>query len=207
MIVVARHGNTFLASDEPQRIGRRIDLALTEEGSEQMTALGHALGRLGWRPDMLLSGPLTRARDSAERMREAWPHLPAPDYPNWLDEIDHGADEGRPEHEVAARHGHGALAFWDRHAVPPQGWQVDRAMRIAAWQRLLAARAADGRSALCVTSNGAARYAPIAAELTEGLERLGLRTGACGAFRYVAGKWTRLWWNKRAEELGVTFRG
>jgi broad specificity phosphatase PhoE len=203
-IVVARHGNTFETDQEPRRIGRRTDLELTEEGRRQARALGDALAQAGWVPDIVRSGPLARARHSAELIAAAWAGDIAADRPDWLDEIDHGPDEGRPDSDVIKRVGLTALHDWDSAGTPPAEWKVDAAWRIAQWRNLFDASAGDRRSSLCVTSNGAARFALLAANLPVLPAQLKLRTGACGAFGRSAGAWHMLFWNWRPNEPGLT---
>lgn len=214
VIVIARHGNTFATGETPCRIGRRTDLPLTDEGRRQARALGLALAATGWTPDLILSGPLSRTVESATLIAAGWPGTDRDrdhpiEHPGWLDEIDHGPDEGRPEPEVVRRLGAEALAAWDDAAVPPAGWAVDTVARLAQWREVLTARAADGRSLLCVTSNGAARFALLAAGLQTLPERLALRTGSCGAFGWSqagtsAGQWRLLFWNRRPGDPGVS---
>lgn len=192
LILIVRHGNTFEPGETPLRIGARCDPPLTAEGVAQCIALGHALAAAGLRPDRILCGALRRQRQSAAALFAA----PAAGPADWLDEIDHGPDEGQGEAAVRARLGDAALAAWDAHAVPPPGWIVDVPARLAGWQAL--ARHARGIT-LCVTSNGAARLAALA--LAARPPCLHLRTGACAAFRRKDRAWRLLWWDRRAGEL------
>ncbi len=175
--VVVRHGNTFEAGEPPRRIGARTDLPLTAAGRAQAEALGRHLATRDLQFTRVLSGPLTRARDTA---RLLLPHLetrPPVETASFLNEVDHGPDENQPEDAVLARVGAEALRRWDEEGFAPAGWQVDREMRLAAWRQLFAETPASGEI-LLVTSNGAARFALIAAGLARG--GLKLRTGAWG---------------------------
>ena len=63
--------------------------------------------------------------------------------------------------------------------MPPPGWTVDGEMRLAAWRALFGQ---DDGPVLLVTSNGAARFALLAAGLPGG-GSLKLATGSFGALR------------------------
>jgi probable phosphoglycerate mutase len=78
---------------------------------------------------------------------------------------------------VLARVGTAALARWDAEAIAPDGWIVDAERRVFAWRDFFANGPGEGAD-LLVTSNGAARFALIAAGLPLGA--LKLRTGAYG---------------------------
>ncbi|MBW6526777.1 histidine phosphatase family protein [Sphingomonas sp. RHCKR7] len=194
--VIVRHGDTFAPGDPPRRIGARTDLPLVESGRAQAAALGEAFAARGWHFDRVLAASLRRARDTAAVIRAALPGAPAIEDAGFLAEIDHGPDEDRTEAEVRARVGADALAAWDAHGVPPPGWHVDPAARLAAWRALFAEP--GGERILLVTSNGAARFALLAAPgLAQGLTSLKLRTGAYGVLRTSLGETARLAWDER----------
>lgn len=174
-IFVIRHGNTFASSAEARRVGARTDIPLVDSGRAQADRLGEWFAQQALPIDRLVSSPLKRARETADRIAAATGHVRDGDR-DWLGEIDHGPDEGRPEADVLARIGAQAIADWDERGIAPDGWIVDAERRIAAWRAFLA----EGRAGidLLVTSNGAARFALIAAGLP--LDTLKLRTGAFG---------------------------
>ncbi|WP_022684124.1 histidine phosphatase family protein [Sphingobium bisphenolivorans] len=174
-IFIIRHGNTFESSAQARRIGAGTDLQLVESGRVQADRLGAHFASLGLTIRRLHSSPLSRARETAERIAAATDHQSDGPLP-WLNEIDHGPDEGRPEADVLARLGAKALANWDERGIPPPGWHVDAENRIAAWKQWFA-QEGDGAD-LLVTSNGAARFALIAA--SRPAASLKLRTGAFG---------------------------
>lgn len=180
MFVIVRHGNTFEAGEPPRRIGARTDLPLTASGLAQGHALGAHFAERGWRFARVLVSPLLRTRASAEAILAHLPGMPEPRPCDWLREIDHGPDEDRDEAAVLARIGPHALAAWDERAEAPPGWQVDAEARIAAWRALFAS-GQDGAT-LLVTSNGAARFALVAAgqAVPAGMK---LPTGAYGVIR------------------------
>lgn len=174
-IFIIRHGNTFETSADARRVGAGTDIPLVESGWAQVSRLGQWFAIHHPAPACLHSGPLRRAHESAAGIAAALGRDPDAVLP-WLDEIDHGPDEGRPEAEVIARIGHQALADWDQHGIAPQGWTVDAEARVAAWKGWFA-RAGQGTE-LLVTSNGAARFALLALGLSAA--SLKLRTGAFG---------------------------
>lgn len=170
-LVIVRHGNTFEAGEAPRRVGARTDLPLTVAGLDQARALGRHFAGTAF--TSCYSGALLRTRHTAEALLATMPLALPITIADLLTEIDHGPDENRTEPEVEARIGAAALAAWEHDATPPPGWIVDAPSRIAAWRRLAAEAKGD---ILCVTSNGAARFALIAF----GLAPAKLRTGAYG---------------------------
>ena len=174
-IFIIRHGNTFESSATACRIGAGTDLPLVESGRAQADRLGQWFAAQGLNPDHIHSGPLSRARETASRIAAAL-NQPVTGTLPWLNEIDHGPDEGLPEAQVLARIGQQALTQWDAQATPPPGWTVNAPSRIAAWQHYFA-KSGEGTD-LLVTSNGAARFALLALGLSSA--SLKLRTGAYG---------------------------
>lgn len=176
MFVIVRHGNTFEAEEPPRRIGARTDLPLTGAGVAQAHALGAHFAALDLGFTRVLVSPLLRTRETAGAILEHLSDPPEPQICNWLREIDHGPDENQSEDTVLARIGAEALAAWEERAEPPAGWTIDAEERQAAWRTLFTQ--GDGPT-LLVTSNGAARFALIAAGLavSSGLK---LPTGAYG---------------------------
>ena len=158
-LVIVRHGNTFEPGEPPRRIGARTDLRLVDSGQQQAATLAAWFAAQGYRFDRVLSSPLRRTRETAAAI--AGPTSSAEiEASDLLAEIDHGMDEDLPEEQVVARLGADALKAWDERGLAPQGWTVDRAVRLAGWAALLAE---DTKSTtLLVTSNGAARFALLA---------------------------------------------
>lgn len=192
-IFIIRHGNTFSSSAEARRIGAGTDISLVESGRAQADRLGAWFAEQNMPVRCLHSGPLLRARETAERIGKAIGRLPGGALP-WLNEIGHGPDEGRPEAEVLARIGPQALADWDQRGIAPKDWHVDAESRIAAWRDWFAADV-EGVE-LLVTSNGAARFALLALGLPLG--SLKLRTGAFGEVRRDAcGDVRLICWDER----------
>ncbi|ALR22432.1 histidine phosphatase family protein [Sphingobium baderi] len=174
-IFIIRHGNTFESDAQPRRIGAATDIPLVTSGQIQADRVGAWFAEQDFSVRHIFSGPLLRARETAERIGAALVKTIDGVLP-WLNEIDHGPDEGLPEQEVWARVGAEAIAAWDEQAIAPPGWRVDAETRLAAWRAYLA-NGEEGTDIL-VTSNGAARFALLALNLP--LASLKLRTGALG---------------------------
>ncbi len=180
----------------PRRIGARTDLPLTARGREQAEALAAHFAQKGWHFGRALVSPLRRTRETADAILGAQPEAPALEACPWLAEIDHGPDENQPEADVLARIGAAALEAWDRRAEAPDGWEVDRAMRLEGWHDLFAradARSDEEGMTLLVTSNGAARFAfladPALQAAMERVSSLKLPTGGYGLIaRNAAGE-------------------
>ena len=177
-LLVVRHGDTFLPGESPRRIGARTDLPLTPRGEAQAREVAAWLHARDLHPDLALAGPLQRAARTARIVLAALPRACPLGEAGWLDEVDYGPDEGRPEDEVVERVGEEALARWDRTAEPPAGWPVDRARKIAECRAGVAALPSG--TTLLVTSNGTARFILLALGLGDGGASLKLRTGAIG---------------------------
>ncbi|BBD00854.1 MULTISPECIES: histidine phosphatase family protein [Sphingobium] len=192
-LFIIRHGNTFASSAEACRVGARTDIPLVESGRAQADRLGDWFAQQKLPIDRLFSSPLQRARETADRIAAATGHARDGSL-DWLGEIDHGPDEGRPESEVLARIGAQALVDWDERGIAPDGWIVDADRRLAAWRAFFAEGGAGVD--LLVTSNGAARFALIAAGLPLGA--LKLRTGAFGELAVAPdGMVTLVRWDER----------
>ncbi|MDX3900000.1 MAG: histidine phosphatase family protein [Sphingobium sp.] len=178
-LFIIRHGNTFGPGETPRRIGAGTDLPLVESGRTQADRLGVHLADRKVAVARLFTSPLGRARETAARIGAALGHEPDGTLP-WLNEIDHGPDEGLPEQAVIDRVGAAAIAAWDSEAIPPPGWIVDADRRIAAWRDFFARAPQNDTQGdtLLVTSNGAARFALLAAGIA--MTGLKLRTGAYG---------------------------
>jgi broad specificity phosphatase PhoE len=107
MLILVRHGRT--EANAQARLQGRLDLPLDEVGQQQAASIAERLGT----PDLLITSPLLRARQTAE-------HFGADTTidPRWV-EISYGAYEGLPFDEVASE-------TWDRwygdvHFCPPDG--------------------------------------------------------------------------------------
>ena len=190
-LFIIRHGNTFASSADACRIGSRTDIPLVESGHAQAQCLGTWFAQQALPIHHLFSSPLVRARQTAAAITDATGH-DLDGTRDWLGEIDHGPDEGRPEADVLARIGAQALADWEEQGIAPDGWIADAETRIAAWRGFFA-QAGEGAD-LLVTSNGAARFALLAL----GLPPRKLRTGAFGELAIAPdGTVTLVHWDER----------
>lgn len=223
-LIVARHGNTFEKGDVILRVGARTDLPLTAEGREQGRRLGAKLAELGLRPTTFYSAPLRRTLETASEIALAQELNAEPLVEEiFLTELDYGADDGRPEAEVARRLGEvelgddaenatteeleasglAALKRWDAEKRLPLGWTFlqERVDRLGADWRSFAARVVvehSGETVVATTSNGIARFAtailPPDAPIPE---KLKLATGAFGVFVWNGETWRLDAWNVR----------
>lgn len=203
-LIVARHGNTFGPGDVVTRVGR-TDLPLVASGLEQGRLMGLYLAKAGLVPDLIYTSTLQRTIDTAAQAQAAMGTALMPETLSVFNEIDYGPDENKPEEEVVARLGAEAIARWDAEGIPPPGWRVDPAAIIAGWhafaETLLSSHA--GKTALVVTSNGIARFAPhLTGDATAFRARHGLKiaTGAVCVFEYADGGWACTGWNLRPKD-------
>ena len=210
-LIIARHGNTFEAGEAPTRVGARTDLSLTEKGRAQGAALGRYLKAQDILPDAVYSSTLLRTRETAEAALAACgvkTHIYALDIFN---EIDYGVDENQPEETVIARIGREAIEDWDKHALPPDGWDVKPDEIIQNWQNfahqiskthdVVTNNVMDIKeTVLVVTSNGIARFAPhITGDFDSFAAQypIKLSTGALGILEFCDETWRVLDWNIR----------
>ncbi|NOU51236.1 histidine phosphatase family protein [Pseudoalteromonas sp. JBTF-M23] len=168
-LIVVRHGNTFLPTDTPTRVGARTDLDLVEQ--VKGTAVGHYLRDNQLVPDVVYAGPLKRHQQTAKlicgvlNIDEA-----AIQKDEFLNEIDYGPDENQVEDAVMKRLGNGDLALgkslidkWNKEAQVPPGWLVNPDELRAGWhafaQNLLHTQADS--TTLMVSSNGIMRFSHV----------------------------------------------
>lgn len=193
-LYIVRHGNTFDAGDTVRRVGARTDLHLSASGRVQAEALGQHFAAQGIVFDAVYTSPLRRTQQTAAAICKATGSLSPLTYASHLTEIDYGPDEGKPEAEVVARLGEGALARWETGNIPPDGWQVSPEALQAGWQTFMTALAehADGGDVLAVTSNGVARFALAVIEARKDNIAGKLRTGSYGCIAFDGGEKPRL---------------
>lgn len=222
-LIVARHGNTFEKGDVILRVGARTDLPLTAEGRAQGRRLGEKLSELGLRPTAFYSAPLRRTLETSSEIATAQGVSAKPFVEDFLTELDYGADDGRPETEVARRLGEvelgnaaenstpetleaaglAALKRWDAEKRLPTGWAFlqERVDRLGEDWRSFAARVVERRSGetvVATTSNGIARFATALLSPNAPIpEKLKLATGAFGVFVWNGECWRLDAWNIR----------
>lgn len=193
-LIIARHGNTFEEGERPRRVGARTDLPLTEKGREQARAIGRYLKENKLIPDVVYSSPLQRTKETAKlAIKETGVTNPVFEL-DIFNEIDYGPDENKPEEDVIARIGAQALKDWDERALVPPGWNADPQIIIQNWQGFADQIRAhdDNETALVVTSNGIARFAPhITGDFESFRQKHGIKlsTGGLWIFTFRDGLW------------------
>ncbi len=203
-LLIVRHGNTFLPGEPPRRIGARTDLPLTDEGRAQARRLGEWFAAEQLEAGPVLCGSLARTMETAELLSAAMGGRGRPIVAAWLNEIDHGPDEGQPEDQVIARLGQPALDRWDRLGEVPPGWHVDPGLRRAVWRDQV--RQLQPGTYVLVTSSGVARFAIPALIGTSMPADLKLRTGSFGVIISDAERATLVAWNVRPGDAGARLR-
>jgi len=194
-LIIARHGNTFNPDQTPTRVGAHTDMPLVDSGQDQALRLGHHLKAEHLIPDIIYTSNLRRTIDTAHlacvAMMCAAPSIPL----DFLNEIDYGADENKPEPEVIARHGELALKRWDELGEMPDGWSPRPDTIIKSWKYFLDGCLTEyqGKTIMAVTSNGIARFALNHADNGNAVP-MKLSTGAYGIIKYD-GKWSVTDWN------------
>ncbi len=207
-LIIARHGNTFGPGDTPTRVGAHTDLDLVESGLKQGRMIGQYLKGNNKVPDVVFSGALKRARQTAEQAcEEMGIDNESIIVEELFNEIDYGPDENKTEDVVIARIGQEAIDLWNDKAVVPDGWKVDPEALIETWQSFAERCEKDfpGQVILVVTSNGIARFAPC---LTGDFDaftkehKIKISTGALCFFNKTKGKdyWTCDSWNLRPKD-------
>lgn len=191
-LIIARHGNTFTPDQTPTRVGARTDLPLVASGEEQAKKLGLSFQQKNLSPDIVFTSNLQRTIRTAELS------CPIKSTPlSFLNEIDYGEDENKPESAVVARIGEETLKHWDENGEMPKGWSPRPAEITQNWCDFME-RCADefkDKTILTVTSNGIARFALMLAE--NGHEfPIKLATGAYGILTFDD-DWVVTDWNIR----------
>ncbi|MFK7839347.1 MAG: histidine phosphatase family protein [Bdellovibrionales bacterium] len=201
-LIIARHGNTFGPADVPTRVGLHTDLPLVESGIEQAKKIGRYLKDNKMIPDVVYTSTLQRTVQTASiAIKESGVSNPFFKL-EMFNEIDYGPDENKAEADVIARIGEQAIKDWDAHAKVPDGWKVnpdqvkqnwiDFAEQISAFD--------DNETALIVTSNGIARFAPYITGDFDAFSKqhsIKLSTGAFGILKHENGNWHCESWNTR----------
>lgn len=109
------------------------DPALTANGENEARAIADAIRRNGLEPKTIFSSNLSRARRSAEIVKEALGLHVQIQCSAALNERDYGKLTGCNKDEIAARYGRAKLQAWRRswEAVPPGGESLrDTAARV-----------------------------------------------------------------------------
>jgi probable phosphoglycerate mutase len=202
-LLIARHGNTFAAGQEPRRVGL-TDLPLVDSGIQQGYRLGEYLAQNKLIPDIIFTSTLQRTIQTAHAAQRAIQKTIPIQTLSLFNEIDYGPDENQPESVVVARLGQAALTHWDELGQVPNGWQVDTADIIDHWWSFAHRLHHDyaNQTVLVITSNGIARFAPYltgdfaAFSAQHGIK---LATGALSVFEpsVTTAQWNCVQWNHR----------
>lgn len=198
-LVIARHGNTFAPNEIPTRVGARTDLPLSSSGEEQALRLGYALKGNNLIPAHVYTSQLRRTIDTARLACVSMACAAENETTDFLNEIDYGPDENKPDVDVHARIGHEALERWDAEGVMPDGWSPSPEIIIQGWKNFLQKidTKFSGKTVLAVTSNGIARFARNCAVNGQDFP-LKLGTGMYGVLKKDAdGQWRMQEWNVR----------
>ncbi len=191
-LLIARHGNTFDPGDTILRVGKQTDLPLSTSGREQARKLGVFLKKTYNSIDQVMVSELQRTQQTAQLALPTITYVINP----FLNEIDYGVDDGKPEAKVIERIGEQALKDWEEKAVPPNGWHVSPGEVIAGWHQLANQLATqyDSATILVVTSNGIARFAPSISH--DAVLSPKMKTGALSCFQFTKHQgWKLSFWN------------
>lgn len=199
-LIIARHGNTFGPDDTPTRVGLHTDLPLVDSGIEQAKRMGRYLSENKMIPDTVYTSDLQRTVQTAQiAIKESGVSNPFFKL-EMFNEIDYGPDENKPEADVIARIGAQAIKDWDERAIAPEGWNVDPDKIVHSWLEFAEQISAfdDNETALIVTSNGIARFAPHITGDFDGFTKdhnIKLSTGALGILKCEDRVWRCEGWN------------
>ena len=198
-LILIRHGNTFDKGDTILRVGCRTDLALSKSGCDQAVRLGQHFSAHAMTPDIVYVSPLRRTQETARiALREMGLDRDLHINPA-LNEIDYGPDDGKPETDVIARLGQGALDSWERDKIMPESWSP-RPEQITASVSTLRDQIAtrSDQTVWAVTSNGVARFFAMSCRWNCPVPHdLKLGTGAFSVMTYQDGQWMIEAWNQK----------
>lgn len=205
-LLIVRHGNTFEQDQTPVRVGLRTDMPLSSSGRTQAVNLGNYLHLNKTHLAVVYCSNLKRTQETASLALKTAGISLEPKILSIFDEIDYGLDEGKTNEKVIDRIGEIAMRDWENMAVAPDGWLVDTDQIIRDWQnfaaQLLVTHPND--TALVVTSNGIARFAPYLTADFFGFtqyHKIKLATGAIGSLTYKEGEWKADYWNQIPKEI------
>lgn len=163
ILILARHGRTFMPNQPAVYIGAQQDPPLSPQGTEQAHSFGQSLVGIAPRLRRVYTSPMLRTRQFAELVCRALGSgasiLPA----EVLQELHYGKWAGRSQADILQMGEHQALKDWDTSAVYPQGagFSPAREEVIAGLQGWLAglfqANSAQNDVVLAVTHGGILR--------------------------------------------------
>jgi probable phosphoglycerate mutase len=210
LLLLARHGNTFEASEKAVWVGARTDLPLTAKGREQAAILAAALQPLKPRIANVIAGPLKRTREHAEIVTHSAGFETVIAVDERLREIDYGLWEGKSSEEIRGLGGDCELRAWNERGEWPGSpqWAPSPetiAANAAELAGELAAALPGDRAALLVTSNGILKFflklVPGAFEEMAACGALKVATGNCCLLRHSERRWQAVFWDREPSRL------
>ena len=198
-VIICRHGNTFDKGDVVRRVGARTDLALSKSGIKQAKFLAEQFTPLksGYNFSKAYCSPLQRTQSTCSYILSSGHTAVAPNFLNFLIEIDYGPDENKPESDVIERIGKKAIKLWNTSGTPPQGWLVEPDQIISSWKLFLKNISDTNDDILVVTSNGIARFLFEAVDNIEIDIQRKLNTACFGLVKVSRGITSLKFWNKK----------
>jgi len=196
-IIICRHGNTFDKGDVVTRVGAKTDLPLSQSGQAQVEKLRQYFHTVEstYCFEKAFCSELRRTRDTAQKILTA-NHPARLLEKSFLNEIDYGVDENRPETDVVARLGQQAISNWDSAAIVPNGWHVDPDQIRKDWRRFFKEMSKQSGDVLVVTSNGVARFClDVVDEFAYAVTSIKLATACFGVITCEADKTFMTDWN------------
>lgn len=206
VLILCRHGNTFVKGEKVVMVGAREDLPLTEEGLRQASEVGAALRGIAARVERIISGPLQRTRVYADVLKESCGAVAPIAIDNRLTELDYGEWSGLSNEEIAAISGEEALRAWQERGVRPTRVEFYPSATSVTEEVRGLLHESERRSGVTVivTSNGRLREFRRLVEATDGPRGDGkVRTG--GSCVLVPGDsgWRIVAWNCDPKELEI----
>ncbi|MCB0330713.1 MAG: histidine phosphatase family protein [Bdellovibrionales bacterium] len=203
-LYLIRHGNTFSLGEKAVWVGRNEDLPLSPSGIAQAQKLKAAFDDRGIVIEKLLSSPLRRAVETAEKLAMEIEESPL------LNEIDYGTWGGKSTEELRTLGYDLALERWEDYGQVPDeaGWgstAEQLKVQIENARELFIRYLARYQTVVAVTSNGFLKcFARECLQEYQDLclsKQLKVRTGHLCELQYAAETWKVVSWGIRSEEI------
>lgn len=207
VVILCRHGNTFEKGDKVVMVGAREDVPLTSRGLEQAKEVGAALANVGVSPSRIISGPLKRTKDFADRVRVETSSSALVEIDQRLIEFDYGAWSGLSNEEIISLSGKEVLDAWQERSIRPAGisFLPDEARARAEARDLLKDLSTGIGCSVVVTSNG--RLRELGQVLSASTESFKVGTGHSCVLLWDGNGWQNRGWNLLPEQLAQTMKG
>ncbi len=197
-LLIARHGNTFDKGDILRRVGLRTDISLSNSGKKQSDALSTYLAKDYPHIEHIYCSELKRVRETAKIIADKQSLNPEISILPWLNEIDYGIDDGKPEQEVIQRLGQDAIERFEQTSQLPPGWDLDvthlKSCINTFAQNLVSHQ---DKTYLVVTSNGIARFFSILLKNKHQQTVLKMPTASISLLVNKDDVWSCTYWGKR----------